>query len=126
MLWGGGHADGTDSQRLSTFRSINWAPKYVLGFEEPDCSAGSSSSGIDVGTGVALWNELVGPLKAKGSLLASPSMCKQAAESGWLGPFRDQINIPWDISEFRTPFKSGLSRQMLMPAFSLSQHSRQQ
>jgi hypothetical protein len=49
-------------------------------------------------SGVALWNQYVAPKGQAGSVLISPSMCKQAAESGWLGPFRSQISRDWDIT----------------------------
>lgn len=98
MLWGAGHADGQDSARLAAFKSLTYTPEYVIGFEEPDCPAGSGSAGIDVATAAQVWNEYVAPLGEKGSVLLSPSMCKQAAESGWLGPFEQQITRTWDIT----------------------------
>jgi hypothetical protein len=49
-------------------------------------------------SGVALWNQYVAPKGQAGSVLISPSMCKQAAESGWLGPFQSQISRDWDIT----------------------------
>ena len=98
MLWGAGTADGTDAERLSEFEGMNWNPPYIIGFEEPDCPAGSGSAGFDVGTGVWLWNSQMAPHGQGGSLLLSPSMCHQAAESGWLQPFEQQISRPWDIT----------------------------
>jgi hypothetical protein len=47
---------------------------------------------------VALWNSVVAPKGAAGSLLISPSMCHQADEQGWLGPFQSQITRDWDIT----------------------------
>lgn len=97
MLWGGGGSGSRDASRLEAFKHID-TPKYVLGFEEPDCAAGGGSSGMSVSQGVQLWNQYIGPLKAKGTVLASPSMCHQAAEKGWLKPFQDQIKVDWDIT----------------------------
>ncbi|KAJ9098969.1 hypothetical protein QFC19_006193 [Naganishia cerealis] len=93
MIWGAGSADSTDASRLQAFKSLSHTPAYVLGYEEPDCAAGSGSAGFDVQTGISLWNEVVGPWAAKGSILVAPSMCKQAAESGWLGPFMEGVNV---------------------------------
>jgi Glycosyl hydrolase catalytic core len=75
MLWGDGKADSTDASRLAQFKKITTAPAYVLGFEEPDCPSGSGSAGFSVSEGVSLWQSLIAPLKNKGTLLASPSMC---------------------------------------------------
>lgn len=98
MIWGGGTADATDASRLSTFESLSYTPKYIIGYEEPDCASGGGSSGLDVATAVGLWEAHVVPLQNKGSVVLSPSMCHQAAESGWLGPFKDQISQMWDIT----------------------------
>nr|ODN97641.1 hypothetical protein L204_03060 [Cryptococcus depauperatus CBS 7855] len=97
MLWGGGFADATDAARLSAFQSISGTPAYIIGFEEPDCTAGSGSAGMDVGAGISLWNSLVAPHGYAGSILIGPSMCKQAAESGWLKPFMDGVSKKPDI-----------------------------
>ncbi|WVW87143.1 hypothetical protein I302_109200 [Kwoniella bestiolae CBS 10118] len=99
MLWGAGTVDSTDSSRLDVFKAITSAPQYIMGFEEPDCSTWGSAN-IDVSTAAGLWNTLIGPFKAKGSTLISPSMCHQAAEQyiGWLGSFEKQISVPWDIT----------------------------
>lgn len=75
MLWGVGTADSTDARRLAQFKQITNAPQYVLGFEEPDCPAGSGSAGFSVSSGIYNWNSLIAPLGKKGSLLGSPSMC---------------------------------------------------
>ncbi|KAJ9119926.1 hypothetical protein QFC24_005409 [Naganishia onofrii] len=93
MLWGAGSAGGTDQSRLAAFKSLSATPAYIIGYEEPDCPAGSGSAGFDVQTGISLWNELVGPWAAKGSILIGPSMCKQAAESGWLKPFMEGVQV---------------------------------
>jgi hypothetical protein len=39
-----------------------------------------------------LWNRLMVPKGEQGSLLVSPSMCKQLAEDGWLKNFQGKIN----------------------------------
>jgi hypothetical protein len=75
MLWGVGTADSTDARRLAQFKEITTAPTYVLGYEEPDCPAGSGSAGLSVSAGVSDWESLIAPLGKKGSLLGSPSMC---------------------------------------------------
>ncbi|WWC66085.1 uncharacterized protein I303_108707 [Kwoniella dejecticola CBS 10117] len=99
MLWGAGTVDSTDASRLDVFKAISSTPQYIMGFEEPDCSTWGSAN-IDVSTAAGLWNTLIGPWKAKGSTLISPSMCHQAAEQyiGWLGSFEKQISVPWDIT----------------------------
>ncbi|CED82060.1 Uncharacterised protein family, glycosyl hydrolase catalytic domain [Phaffia rhodozyma] len=97
MLWGGGTVDATDASRLAAFKALTYTPKFVFGFEEPDCAAGSGSSGLSEITGALLWNQLVGPLKAKGSVLGSPSMCKQLDET-WLTPFKNLIEVDWDFT----------------------------
>jgi len=53
---------------------------------------------MSVSSGVTLWNELIAPLGRNGARLGSPSMCKQAAESGWLQPFQDKISRDWDFT----------------------------
>ena len=75
MLWGGGTADSTDATRLAAFKKITTAPRYVLGYEEPDCPSGMGSAGMSVSAGVSDWESLIAPLGRKGSLLGSPSMC---------------------------------------------------
>ncbi|WWC61793.1 uncharacterized protein I303_104378 [Kwoniella dejecticola CBS 10117] len=97
MIWGGGTADGDDASRLAAFKSMDYVPQYIIGFEEPDCAAGSGSAGMDVGTAISIWNQYVVPKGEAGSILVGPSMCKQAAESGWLGPFMDGVTRKPDI-----------------------------
>lgn len=98
MLWGDGQTSSTDAARLAAFEALNWNPPYIIGFEEPDCPAGSGSAGFDVSTGVQLWDQWMVPHGQGGSLLISPSMCMQASESGWLQPFQQQITRNWDIT----------------------------
>ena len=56
MLWGGGSSkDKQDASRLAGFKAITTSPKYIIGFEEPDCSTeGSSSMSVDLGKSLAL------------------------------------------------------------------------
>lgn len=51
MLWGGGASkDKQDASRLADFKAITTSPKYVMGFEEPDCSTeGSASMSVEDG-----------------------------------------------------------------------------
>ncbi|KAG6821306.1 hypothetical protein H0H93_000167 [Arthromyces matolae] len=97
MLWGGGTADPVDAARLAAFKKISTAPTYVLAYEEPDCPPGSGSAGMSVSAGVSGWERLIAPLGKKGSLLGSPSMCKQADET-WLAQFGSKISYPWDFT----------------------------
>ncbi|OCF60529.1 hypothetical protein L486_00162 [Kwoniella mangroviensis CBS 10435] len=97
MIWGGGTADSDDASRLEAFKSLNYVPQYIIGFEEPDCAAGSGSAGMDVSTAISIWNQYVVPKGEAGSILIGPSMCKQAAESGWLGPFMAGVTRKPDI-----------------------------
>ncbi|WWC89405.1 uncharacterized protein L201_004329 [Kwoniella dendrophila CBS 6074] len=97
MIWGGGTADGDDASRLAAFKDMNYVPQYIIGFEEPDCPAGSGSAGMDVNTAISIWNQYVVPKGEAGSILVGPSMCKQAAESGWLGPFMAGVTRKPDI-----------------------------
>lgn len=43
------------------------------------------------------WNKQLAPLGAKGTILGSPSMCKQFDED-FLTPFSSQISRSWDIT----------------------------
>lgn len=45
----------------------------------------------------AMWNLLMAPKGFAGSLLLSPSMCKQMAEDGWLAQFQKEITRDFDI-----------------------------
>lgn len=44
-----------------------------------------------------LWNNVIAPHGAEGSLLLSPSMCHQADET-FLTPFEKEITTPWDVT----------------------------
>jgi len=97
MLWGDGQDDAQDAQRFAEFKALTYTPQYVLSYEEPDCSP-PWSSGVPIGTGAQLWDQLFVPMGQKGALLGSPSMCKQADET-WLTPFKGNItNGCWDIT----------------------------
>lgn len=90
MLWGNGHRGSVQSDwdRFSTFKST-WTngavPKYMLGFNEPDCPTGESSD-MSVQSAVQTWNQYIAPLGNKGALLISPAMCMQESET-WLRSF---------------------------------------
>ncbi|KAF9533732.1 hypothetical protein CPB83DRAFT_406199 [Crepidotus variabilis] len=97
MLWGDGTADRQDADRLATFKKLTTVPQFLLGFEEPDCASGHGSAGMTVQQGVDAWEKYIAPMKAKGALLGSPSMCKQADET-WLAEFKAKIKTPWDFT----------------------------
>ncbi|KAK0532202.1 hypothetical protein OC834_002689 [Tilletia horrida] len=105
MAWGAGQSSAHDGELLRTFKSLFGAssshrsspPKVVLGFEEPDCPTGHGSSGVSVGLAARVWNQVIGPLKQDGTILVSPSMCHQTAET-WLTPFEEQIDVPFDVT----------------------------
>ncbi|KAK4689886.1 hypothetical protein P7C73_g240, partial [Tremellales sp. Uapishka_1] len=96
MLWGDGSVDSTDASRLAAFKAITIAPKYIIGFEEPDCTTYGSSD-IGVATAAALWDSVIAPWQSQGTLLLSPSMCHQKDET-WLTPFKNAISTQWDIT----------------------------
>lgn len=97
MLWGAGSADSTDATRMSQFKALSSVPEWIIGFEEPDCATGSGSAGMSIAESATVWNQLMAPKGAAGSLLLSPSMCKQMAEDGWLAQFQTQITRDFDI-----------------------------
>ncbi|CAD6937656.1 unnamed protein product [Tilletia controversa] len=105
MVWGAGQGSSHDAELLHTFRSLYHVsssnrqapPKVVIGFEEPDCPTGHGSSGVSVDAGARIWNQVVAPLKQDGTILASPSMCKQTDED-WLTPFKEKIDVAWDVT----------------------------
>jgi len=120
MLWGSGHVDATDAQRLKQFQRLSSSssnkkhPKYVLGYEEPDCTSGGGSSGMGVDEGVREWERLIAPLKGRGTKIGSPSMCSkrsieylfgkisdlflEQADETWLKEFASKISTPWDFT----------------------------
>lgn len=98
MLWGSGGLGGDqdDSNRLAQFKTISDSPKYIMGFEEPDCNTPGSAA-MSIETTIGLWNELIAPHAQSGSLLISPSMCHQIAET-YMQPFTAGISTPYDIT----------------------------
>jgi hypothetical protein len=79
MLWGNGTLDSQDASRLAGFEDLlkdpASDPRFVLGYEEPDCPSGSGSADMTVEDGVKKWESLIAPFKEKGTKLGSPSMC---------------------------------------------------
>lgn len=79
MLWGNGTLDSQDASRLAAFEDLlkdpASDPRFVLGYEEPDCPSGSGSADMTVEDGVKKWESLIAPFKEKGTKLGSPSMC---------------------------------------------------
>ncbi|KAK5996163.1 hypothetical protein PT974_04591 [Cladobotryum mycophilum] len=98
MLWGAGNNGKQDAARFQEFQHLSSAPQYLLGFNEPDCSGADTSANIAVDKGVSLWNSMIVPWGQKGSLLGSPSMCRQKDES-WLKQFKSkQLARDWDFT----------------------------
>lgn len=116
MLWGDGSlgADQDDAARVDAFKKLTTTPKYVIGFEEPDCSTpGSAAMTVDASkfschhqemarsqadhVAATAWNNLIAPYGGKGSVLISPSMCHQADET-FLTPFKEKITTEWDVT----------------------------
>jgi hypothetical protein len=101
MLWGasGSGCSSVYDSRLATFQKMIKAghiPDIMFGFYEPDCSCPYSSQ-MSTSSGAADWNNLLAPLAKKGTVLGSPSMCKQYDED-WLTPFHSQISHSWDVT----------------------------
>lgn len=99
MLWGGeGSSCSVTSARLKSFESavtMN-APKLMFGFFEPDCDCPLSSS-MTVTAAASIWNSHLAPLATNGSILGSPSLCRQIDED-FLTPFKTQITHDWDVT----------------------------
>ena len=70
---------------MSAFDNLTTTPEFMFGFYEPDCNCPASSY-MTTADGTSIWNEKLAPLASKGTLLGSPSMCKQYSED-WLTPF---------------------------------------
>jgi hypothetical protein len=101
MLWGapGSACVQSSAQRLSGFTSMRAtqpAPKYMFGFYEPDCDCPMSSE-MSVASAAANWDALIAPLAAQGTVLGSPSMCKQRDED-FLTPFDAAVTRSWDVT----------------------------
>lgn len=57
MLWGDGSLgdDQNDAARVQAFKELSSTPKYVIGFEEPDCSTpGSAAMTVDASTSLTV------------------------------------------------------------------------
>ena len=112
MLWGSGHADATDAQRLKQFERLSSSssnkrhPKYVLGYEEPDCSSGGGSSGMGVDEGVREWERLIAPLKGRGTKIGSPSMCSKCSIDYLYGKMRIYYSVCFQSRRMRRGSKN--------------------
>lgn len=98
MLWGDGDNGEEDQKRWQEFQTLSEAPQYLLGFNEPDCQGADTSASMTVEKAVQVWNDNIVPWGEKGSLLGSPSMCMQLAET-WLEQFnQSSLNRSWDFT----------------------------
>lgn len=98
MLWGSGNNGDEDWKRFNEFSHMTDVPKYLLGFNEPDCDGRDTSAKMNVDQGVRLWNQYIAPKGQQGALLGSPSMCMQKDE-WWLKQFSQKnLNRPWDFT----------------------------
>ena len=101
MLWGaaGSACSSTSEERLNIFKSMirkGRIPDIMFGFYEPDCSCPSSSD-MSIASAAQDWSKLLAPLAKKGTMLGSPSMCKQYDED-FLTPFQQRISRTWDVT----------------------------
>ncbi|KAK1036393.1 hypothetical protein LTR33_016356 [Friedmanniomyces endolithicus] len=101
MLWGAnGSPCGSDmTNRLATYEQMmanNTIPSIMSGFYEPDCAC-TMSSDMSTSDAATQWESLIAPLAAKGTVLGSPSMCKQYDED-FLTPFKSAIQTDWDVT----------------------------
>ena len=70
----------------------------MFGFYEPDCDCPMSSDMSDPVVGAQKWNSMLAPLASRGTVLGSPSMCKQTAEN-WLTPFKEAgLHADWKVT----------------------------
>ena len=112
MLWGSGHADATDARRLEQFERLSSSssnkrhPKYVLGYEEPDCTSGGGSSGMGVDEGVREWERLIAPLKGRGTKIGSPSMCSKCSIEYLYGKMRIYHSVCFQSRRMRRSSKN--------------------
>ncbi|KAL9567416.1 hypothetical protein ACKAV7_008366 [Fusarium commune] len=98
MLWGSGHNGPRDSERFSDFQNLKDTPRYLLGFNEPDCNRQDTSARMEVADGTYLWNRMIAPHGTRGALLGSPSMCMQKDER-WLRDFSTtHLTREWDFT----------------------------
>lgn len=106
MLWyvSWQHARWDDSninqpERLATFNDMatnDTTPSIMFGFYEPDCTCDMSSD-MSTSDAATQWDALIAPLASKGTVLGSPSMCKQKDED-FLTPFKSGISTDWDVT----------------------------
>ncbi|KAK5111708.1 hypothetical protein LTR85_011753 [Meristemomyces frigidus] len=101
MLWGasGSACGDVVTEREDTFNSMiknDTIPEIMFGFYEPDCTCDMSSD-MSVADAAADWTDLIAPLKDQGTVLGSPSMCKQKDED-FLTPFNSSITTTWDVT----------------------------
>lgn len=90
MLWGasGSACGDVTTERVDTFNSMitnDTIPEIMFGFYEPDCTCDMSSD-MSIADAAADWEDLIAPLKDQGTVLGSPSMCKQKDED-FLTPY---------------------------------------
>ncbi|KAI5362523.1 Putative glycoside hydrolase superfamily [Septoria linicola] len=99
MLWAGtGSSCDVAAERIQRFKNTvaKSTPKLMFGFYEPDCNCPYSSQ-MTVEAAANNWNNLLVPIAKKGTVLGSPSMCKQFDED-FLTPFKAKITSPWNIT----------------------------
>ncbi|KAK5109873.1 hypothetical protein LTR62_006480 [Meristemomyces frigidus] len=101
MLWGadGSACGSVETERLATFSDVaanSSAPSIMFGFYEPDCQCPMSAD-MSTSDAATQWDALLAPLKSKGTILGSPSMCKQKDED-FLTPFKSAISTDWDVT----------------------------
>ncbi|KAF2768382.1 hypothetical protein EJ03DRAFT_244179, partial [Teratosphaeria nubilosa] len=101
MLWGGSGSScgSTEKTRFDAFTSMisaNTVPEIMFGFYEPDCSCPNSAE-MSTSSAASNWNSLIAPLKQKGTVLGSPSLCKQKDED-FFGHFKQGISTDWDVT----------------------------
>jgi hypothetical protein len=89
----------SQTERLSTFNSLmsnDTVPSIMFGFYEPDCECPMSAD-MSTSDAATQWDSLLAPLADKGTVLGSPSMCKQYDED-FLTPFKSAISTDWDVT----------------------------
>lgn len=99
MLWGATGspcAEAVNRQALFNKVIAKSTPKIMFGFYEPDCNCPDSSLMSPL-IASSNWDNLLAPLGDKGTILGSPSMCKQYDET-FLTPFGQSIDRYWDIT----------------------------
>lgn len=79
----------------------------LVGFVHPE----NKSTSLML-AGIVLWDSLIAPKGEAGTILVGPSMCKQAAESGWLGPFMEGVSRKPDIMNIHVNKKDAAGIQL--------------